>query len=54
MRCSDGRIYTFETRDEAEKAAKLCYTSSKIYEIVKIEGDQDGKGKKYQAGILSK
>jgi hypothetical protein len=38
MRCSDGRIYTFETRDEAEKAAKLCYQSQKVYEIVKVEG----------------
>jgi hypothetical protein len=40
MRCSDGRIYTYETRDEAEKAAKLCYQSQKVYEIVKVEGSE--------------
>jgi hypothetical protein len=40
VRCSDGRVYKFESYEEAEKIAKLCYTSRKIYEIVKVEGSE--------------
>lgn len=48
VRRSDGRIYTFETPQQAEEIAKICY-SSRMYEIVKVEA----KGSKWQERDLS-
>ncbi len=42
VRSSDGKIYTYETYQEAERMAKICYPSW-MYEIVKVEG-QDERG----------
>lgn len=40
VRCADGRIYTFETYQEAEEMARICYPS-RSYEIVKAESEHE-------------
>jgi len=40
VRCADGRIYTFETYQEAEEMARLCY-SERMCEIVKVESEHE-------------